>query len=113
MNSIKELSFDEIALVSGGNGADSAERDRQLNAARKAREKQQNRDIYAGTDKCVGEIVSGIGKGAITGGISGAFLGVLGAANECLSGSSAGNNNGCNAGSSNCSGGNAANTCNR
>ncbi len=37
MTSIKDLNFDEIALVSGGNGADSADRDRALRAARNAR----------------------------------------------------------------------------
>jgi hypothetical protein len=37
MSNIRELNFDEIALVSGGNGADSADRDRALRAQRQAR----------------------------------------------------------------------------
>jgi hypothetical protein len=114
MSNIRELSFDEIASVSGGEGHGSEvaqdRRDARNSLGRNAPNK-----IYGGTEKCVNNILIGAGGGAITGGLPGAAVGLVSGAyaGECLSGGGNGNGNGCKAGSNNCSSGNAASTCNR
>ncbi|HBY9717270.1 TPA: hypothetical protein OMS07_002122 [Klebsiella aerogenes] len=123
MPNIRELSLDEIALVSGGEGHGSeVNRDRRearnsggLIGGGSARKPNVPNYIYSGTGSCA----AGIAGGAISGASSGTFVGFAGGviggaiAGQCLSGSSSGSNNGSNAGSKNCTGGGAAGTCNR
>lgn len=75
MPNIKDLNFDEIALVSGGNGADSADRDRALRAARQARTSygaqangfQPNFAAGAAGANMYNDLTSNCGLGVITG----------------------------------------------
>lgn len=123
MQNIRDLSIDEIALVSGGEGhGTEVNRDRReaknsggLIGGGSARKSNVPNYIYGGTASCA----TGIVGGAVSGGSSGSLIGFAGGviggaiAGQCLSGSSSGNNNGGNAGSQNCNSGSAMGTCNR
>jgi hypothetical protein len=115
MSSIRELSFDEIASVSGGNGADSADRDRALRNKSTGSSGNNSNKIYSSpsTTYCVDNMLVGAAGGAVLGGFPGAVVGLAtGAyAGQCLAGSSNGNSNGGNAGSNKCSGNSAAASC--
>jgi len=113
MADIRELSFDEIASVSGGEsmmGGSNRETDRNCNGS--AQKSGASKDIYAGTDACVGSLVFGVGGGAFTGGVKGAIVGVGSAIQQCLSNNGS-TGNGSNAGSNKCSDGGVAGKCNR
>ncbi|MGU3523724.1 hypothetical protein ACLBW2_11555 [Enterobacteriaceae bacterium C23F] len=102
MPNIKDLNFDEIALVSGGNGADSADRDRALRAARNARNGstsyggqanglQPNYAAAGGTGSCgtgtVAGLIGGIAAATVaTGGLAAGVGFVAGVATGMIGG---------------------------
>ncbi|WP_241675645.1 hypothetical protein [Klebsiella indica] len=123
MTNIRELSFDEIAIVSGGEGHGS-EVNRDKRDARNARNSLIQARPYNGptyiysdpsTVKCADAVFGGMIGGAIKGGVVGMARGTIGGAitGQCLSGGGNGNGNGSKAGSSNCSGSNVGGTCSR
>ncbi|MGU3523726.1 hypothetical protein ACLBW2_11565 [Enterobacteriaceae bacterium C23F] len=123
MSNIKDLNFDEIALVSGGEGH-GTEVNRERQEARNsggliggsARKPNVPNYIYSdpAVKKCGDAVFGGLIEGIPGGPVSMGWNVAKGAIDgQCLSGSSNGNNNGGNAGSSNCSGNGAAGTCNR
>lgn len=115
MSSIKELSFDEIALVSGGEGH-GTEVNRERQEAKNRLGRNAPTHIYSdpSTIKCANAVFGGLVKG-IPGGPGAMAWNVANGAvdGQCLSGSASGNNNGSNSGSNNCSSGGPAGTCNR
>ncbi|ENC42844.1 TPA: hypothetical protein ACGTMM_004968 [Escherichia coli] len=121
MPNIRELSFDEIALVSGGNANSNYEgggsRSRNT-GARNSLGRNAPTHIYSdpSTVNCANNVFGGM-IGGISKGPGGMALGVASGAlkGNCLgsSNNNSGNNRGCNSSSSNCSHGNAASTCNR
>lgn len=122
MKNIRELSLDEIALVSGGNGSGNYEGagSRSSNSGTGARNtlgRNAPTHIYSdpSTTKCGDAVFSGMVGGAIKGGFVGMARGTIGGAviGQCLSGGGNGNGGGNKAGSSNCSGSNVGGTCNR
>ncbi|HAV1717944.1 TPA: hypothetical protein JG896_003408 [Enterobacter hormaechei subsp. steigerwaltii] len=123
MKNIRELSFDEIALVSGGNGSGNYEGagSRSSNSGTGARNtlgRNAPTHIYSdpSTVNCAKNVFGGM-IGGISKGPGGMALGVASGAlkGNCLgsSNNNSGNNRGCNSSSNNCSHGNAASTCNR
>ena len=120
MSNIRELSFDEIALVSGGNANSNYEgggsRSRNT-GARNSLGRNAPTHIYSdpSTVKCANAVFSGMVGGAIKGGPVGMTRGTIGGAviGQCLSGGGNGNGGGNRAGSSNCSGSNVCGTCSR
>lgn len=119
MSNIRELSFDEIALVSGGNGSGNYG-DGPHNSGSGARNslgRNAPTHIYSdpSTVKCANAVFSGMVGGAIKGGPVGMARGTIGGAviGQCLSGGGNGNGGGNRAGSSNCSGSNVGGTCSR
>ncbi|WP_097163209.1 hypothetical protein [Enterobacter sp. CC120223-11] len=114
MPNIKDLNFDEIALVSGGEGH-GTEVNRERQEARNSVVRNAPTYIYSdpNTVKCANNVLGGLVSG-IPKGPGGMISGVVGGAikGDCL-GSSNSKSNGCNSGSSKCSGSNAASTCNR
>lgn len=122
MSNIKELEFNEIALVSGGESHDV--RDACNAAARSGRSSSsswshmaQNApdSIYGGDPSCANGIAGGALAGATSGNMLGFAGGVIGGAlaGGCFKGSSDRSGNGGNAGRNNCNSGGAAGTCNR
>lgn len=115
MSNVRELSLDEIMLISGGgNGGDH---DRSSYGARNTLGRNAPTHIYSDpkTVACAngvfGGLVGGISKGPVgmaTGVIGGAIKG------NCLSSGSSRSDNGCNSKSGNCSsGGGFGSQCNR
>lgn len=122
MSKIRELSFDEIAIVSGG--GNSGDHEHQSTGPRNTLGRNAPTHIYSdpATVKCADAVFGGMIGGAIKGGPVGMVRGTIGGAilGQCLSdygggGGSAGSSN-CSGGDSgsseNCSGGIGA-TCNR
>ncbi|MEB8194382.1 hypothetical protein QVN03_19825 [Raoultella terrigena] len=121
MSGIRELSLNEIAMVSGGEGHGSEvaqdKRDAKNNASRNnpARNSNVPNYIYGSSSNCVDNMLIGAAGGAVLGGFPGAVVGAANGAyiGQCYPGSSNSSSNGSNAGSNNCSGNSAAGTCNR
>lgn len=120
MSKIRELSCDEIALVSGGNANSAYEGGGSRSSHSKARNslaRNAPNYIYGdpATVKCANSVFSGMVGGAIKGGPVGMARGTIGGAviGQCLSGGGNGNGGGNRAGSSNCSGSNVGSTCRR
>lgn len=119
MSNIRELTFNEIALVSGGNGhSNYGDGSRSSNSgARNSLGRNAPTHIYSdpSTVKCGNAVFSGMVGGAIKGGLVGMARGTIGGAviGQCLSGGGNGNGGGNSAGSSNCSGSNVGGTCSR
>lgn len=114
MSDIRELSFDEIELVSGGNanGQDAGERSNYgNNNARNTLGRNAPTHIYSdpSTVACANQAF-----GAITSlpNVGRTAARMVGAAAQCLD-LHAGSGRGGDAGSANCSGNSAAGTCNR
>lgn len=109
MSDIRELSFNELTLVSGGEGHGT-----QINRERQDPDfNSNNRYNDPNVANCNNGIIGGAIAG-LSGGAVGMALGVVGGAiaGGCFNGSGNKNNNGCNAGSNNCNNGNAASKCN-
>lgn len=121
MLGIRELSLNEIAMVSGGEGHGSEvaqdKRDNRNNGSRLNPSRNSNipNYIYGSSTNCVDNILIGAGGGAVLGGFPGAAVGAASGAytGQCIPGSSNNSSNGSKAGSNNCSGSGAAGTCNR
>lgn len=122
MSAIRELSPDEIALVSGAGakGQDNNERSNYGNNNRTtvgARKSNIPNYIYnsPGVAKCASDVYSQMIAGAVTGGLPGMATGlVMGTiSGQCLSGSANSTGNGNRAGTNNCSGGSGTGTCKR
>ncbi|EPT8338443.1 hypothetical protein [Enterobacter hormaechei] len=126
MTNIRELSFDEIALVSGGNAngnyegggsRTSSSSSNSKTGARNTLARNAPTHIYSdpATTKCGDAVFSGMVGGAIKGGLVGMARGTIGGAvvGQCLSGGGNGNGGGTKAGSNNCSGSDFGGTCNR
>ncbi|MGE0969597.1 hypothetical protein ACQFN5_06420 [Klebsiella sp. WOUb02] len=119
MSNIRELSFDEIALVSGGNGNGNYGDGPRGNGSgpRNSLGRNAPTHIYSdpSTVKCGNAVFSGMVGGAIKGGVVGMARGTIGGAvdGQCLSGGGNGNGGGNKAGSSHCSGSNVGGTCSR
>lgn len=120
MSIIRELSVDEIAIVSGGNANGNYEGGGSRNSnsgARNSLGRNAPTHIYSdpSTVKCGNAVFSGMVGGAIKGGPVGMARGTIGGAviGQCLSDGGNGNGGGNKAGSSKCSGGNFGGTCSR
>ncbi|WP_247999660.1 hypothetical protein [Escherichia marmotae] len=121
MAGIRELTLDEMTLVSGGNANSNFEggsRGDRSSGARNSLGRNAPTHIYSdpSTVNCANNVFGGL-IGGISKGPLGMATGVAGGAlkGNCLgsSNNNSGNNRGCNSGSNNCSQGNAASTCNR
>ncbi|ELY4601552.1 hypothetical protein ROM48_08100 [Cronobacter malonaticus] len=121
MNSIKELSLDEICLVSGGGNSGDHDRASSGTGARNSLGRNAPTHIYSDpkTVDCANAVFGGLIKGSARGPL-GMAVGVAGGAiaGNCLSNGSnrSSNNNsssGCNSNSGNCSSGGFGGTCNR
>jgi hypothetical protein len=114
MKQIRELSLDEIALVSGGN-RNGSDRDDSRSWSHLARNAPDHIYSDPSTVRCANNVFGGMIGGAIKGGVVGMARGVVGGAftGQCLAGGHNGNDNGNKAGSSKCSGNGASGTCNR
>lgn len=120
MAGIRELTLDEITLVSGGNANSNFEggpRNERSSGARNSLGRNAPTHIYSdpSTVKCANAVFSGMIGGAIKGGPIGMARGTIGGAvvGQCLSDHGSGNGCGNRGSSSSCSGNNAGGTCNR
>lgn len=121
MSTIRELSVNEIAVVSGGEGhGTEVERDKRAardKAARNnsARNPNTPNYIYGSASYCADNMLVGAAGGAVLGGFPGAVVGAATGAytGQCIPGSGGNSNNGSKAGTNNCSGNSMAGTCNR
>lgn len=120
MASIRELTLDEITLVSGGNANSNFEggpRNDRSSGARNSLGRNAPTHIYSdpSTVKCANAVFSGMIGGAIKGGPIGMARGTIGEAvvGQCLSDHGSGNGGGNRGSSNSCSGNNVGGTCNR
>lgn len=120
MANIRELTLDEITLVSGGNANSNFEggpRNDRSSGARNSLGRNAPTHIYSdpSTVKCANAVFSGMIGGAIKGGPIGMARGTIGGAvvGQCLSDHGSGNGGGNRGSSSSCSGNNVGGTCNR
>ncbi|EOE6858120.1 hypothetical protein ACKS2O_000513 [Cronobacter dublinensis] len=123
MGKIRELSVDEISLVSGS-GRNGADNDRQSSGSNHsghdsgswshlARNAPDHIYSSPSTVKCANGVFGGMIGGAVKGGVVGMARGTIrgGITGQCLSNGHNGNDNGNKAGSSKCSGNSAAASC--
>ena len=120
MAGIRELTLDEITLVSGGNANSNFEggpRNERSSGARNTLGRNAPTHSYSdpSTVKCANAVFSGMIGGAIKGGPIGMARGTIGGAvvGQCLSDHGSGNGCGNRGSSSSCSGNNVGGTCNR